>query len=61
MDHCSLLLHCVGEKGQEIYNNFTFDNDEDTLLQDKIIEEFGAYIACRKNLSYSRFEILTCQ
>ena len=26
----SLLLHYIGEKGREIYNNFTFDNEEDT-------------------------------
>ena len=24
----SLLLHCIGEKSREIYNNFTFDNEE---------------------------------
>ena len=64
MDDCSLLLHCVGEKRREIYNNFsfdTFDNDEDTLVQDKIIEKFGANIARRKNLTDSRFEIPTYQ
>ena len=48
----SLLLHSIGEKGQEIYNNFMFDNEEDTLVYDKIIEKFEAYIAPRKNLTY---------
>ena len=34
----SLPLHCIEEKGQEIYNNFTFDNEESTLVYNKIIE-----------------------
>ena len=55
----SLLVHCIGEKGREIYNNFTFDNEEDTLVYDKIIEKFEAYIALRKNLTYSRFKFLS--
>lgn len=33
----SLLLHCIGEKGREIYNNFAFDNEENTLVYDKLI------------------------
>ena len=55
----SLLLRCVVEKGRKIYSNFTFDNEEDTLVYDKIIEKFEAYIAPRKNLTYSRFKFLT--
>ena len=57
----SLLLHCIGEKGQEIYNDFPFDNEEDTLVYDKIIEKFKANIAPRKNLTYFRFKFLTYQ
>ena len=34
----SLPLHCIEEKGWEIYNNFTFDNEESTLVYNKIIE-----------------------
>ena len=26
----SLLMRCIEEKGQEIYNNVTFDNEENT-------------------------------
>ena len=55
----SLILRCTGEKGQEICNNFKFYNEEDTLVYDKIIEKFEAYIAPRKNLTYSRFKFLT--
>ena len=54
----SLLLHCIGEKDWEIYNNFTFNNEEDTLVYDKIIEKFEAYVAPLKNLTYLRFEFL---
>ena len=38
--------------------NFTFDNEEDTLVYNKIIEKFEACIAPRKNLTYSRFTFL---
>ena len=38
-----------------------FDNEEDTLVCDKIIEKFEAYIAPRKNLTYSWFKFLTYQ
>ena len=38
-----------------------FDNEEDTLVYDKIIEKFEAYFAPRKNVTYSRFKFLTYQ
>lgn len=48
----SLLLHCIGEKGQEIYNNFMFDNEEDTFVYNKIIEKFEACVVPTMNLTY---------
>ena len=55
----SLLIHCIGQKGSETYNNFTFENQEDTLIHKKRIKKFKEYIAPRKNLTYSHFKFLT--
>ena len=55
----SLLLHCIEEKDREICNNFTFDYEEDSLVYEKRIEKFEAYIAPRKNLTDSQFKFLT--
>ena len=55
----SLLLHCIEEKDREICNNFKFDYEEDSLVYEKRIEKLEAYIAPRKNLTYSQFKFLT--
>ena len=52
----SLSLQCTGQKGRESYNHFMFENQEDTLIYNKIIEKFEAYITSRKNLMYSHFK-----
>ena len=55
----SLLLHCIGEKAREIYDTLTFDVADDNMKLDKILEKFEAYLAPRKNITYSRYKFLT--
>lgn len=55
----SLLLHCIGDKAREVYDTLTFDEDGDNLKLEKILEKFEAYLAPRKNITYSRYKFLT--
>ena len=55
----SLLLHCIGPKAREIYDTLTFDEADDNMKLDKIMEKFEAYVAPRKNITYSRYKFLT--
>ena len=41
---CTLtFLHLIGEDVLVVYNNLTFDNDDDKFKLDKISEKFEAY------------------
>eukprot|EP00112_Aurelia_sp_Birch-Aquarium-sp1_P025750 Seg874.6 transcript_id=Seg874.6/GoldUCD/mRNA.D3Y31 product="putative protein K02A2.6" protein_id=Seg874.6/GoldUCD/D3Y31 len=55
----SIFLTCIGKKGREIYNTFTFDSDGDNMKLDKIIQKFDSYCAPRKNLTFLRYTFLT--
>ena len=55
----SIFLTCIGKKGREIYNTFTFDSDGDNMKLDKIIEKFEGYCAPRKNLAFLCYAFLT--
>ena len=55
----SLLLHCIGDKAREIYDTLTFDVEGDNMKYDKIVEKFEAYLAPRKNITFSRYKFLT--
>ena len=39
----STLLTCIGKKVSEIYNTFTFENDDDNMKFNIIIEKFDEY------------------
>ena len=54
-----ILLHCLGPKGKEIYNTFTFDTAEDRVKYTKIKEKLEAYCVPRINLTLQRFKFLT--
>ena len=55
----SILLHCIGKPAKDVYNTFTFDNAEDNMKYDKIVEKFDAYFSPRKNLTFLHFTFLT--
>jgi hypothetical protein len=55
----SLFLHCIGPKSREIYDTLTFDAAADNMILAKIMEKFEAYVAPRKNITYSRFKFFT--
>ena len=55
----SLLIHCIGDKAKEIYNPLTLDAVGDNMNYEKIMEKFEAYLAPRKNITFSRYKFLT--
>ena len=48
------LLHVYGTGALEVYNTFTWLNDEDKLKVDKIMQNFNAYCMLRKNVTWER-------
>ena len=50
----SILLHCIGKQGREIYNTFTWTTDDDRLRFEAVLEKFDNYCQPRKNLTYLR-------
>ena len=55
----SILLHCIGKQGREIYNTFTWSADGDEMKFGKVIEKFDAYCEPRKNLTFIRHKFFT--
>ena len=55
----SILLHCIGQKGREIYNTFIFEPKEHSMIFTKIIEKFDEYCIPRKNITFLRHNFCT--
>ena len=52
-----MLLLWAGDKGLEIYNTSTWDEEEDNLIVDKIFEKFEQYTKPQSNQILSRYQI----
>ena len=48
------LLHVAGSEALEVYNTFQWDEDEDNMKVEKIMEKFERYCNPRKNLTFER-------
>ena len=57
----SSILTCVGKKGREVYNTFTFATDQDKMKFTKIIEKMDEFCTPRKNITFSRYKFFTCR
>ena len=55
----SILLTCIGSKGREVYDSFTFTNDDDNLKLDIVLKCFDDYCEPRKNTTMARHKFLT--
>ena len=55
----SIFLTCIGKKGREIYNTFTFEQEGERMVLSKILEKFDAYCMPRKSLTFLRYNFLT--
>ena len=57
----SVLPTCIGKKSREIYNTFTFDNDDDNMKFNIIIQKFDEYCFPRKSITFQRYKFFTCR
>ncbi len=51
----SIFLHVIGDEALEVYNTFTFENDEDKLKLTAIIKKFEEFCIPKKNVVMERF------
>lgn len=56
----SILLTCIGKKDCEIYNTFTFDNNDDNTKFNIIIGKFNAYCSPQKNITFQHHKFFKC-
>ena len=52
----SMLLNLIGSKGRELYETFTWTNDDDKLVFKTVVDKFQDHMAPCKNLTISRFK-----
>ena len=48
----SILLTCIGQKGCDVYNTFTFTTPDDKLKLKPVSEKFTEYCQPRKNITF---------
>ena len=55
----SILLTCIGAQGREIYNTFTFNDNEDKMNFDLLIKKFDEHCLPKKNVTLVRHKFFT--
>lgn len=55
----SILLTCIGAQGREIYNTFTFEDDEEKMNFDVLIKKFDEHCLPKKNITLVRHKFFT--
>lgn len=55
----SLLLTCIGDRGIEIYNTFTFDKEEGKKSFKIVIQKFDCHFLPKKNLTFLRHQFFS--
>ena len=53
-------MTCIGKKGREVYNTFTFVTDLDKMKFTKIIEKMMSFVLLIKNIMFSRYKFFNC-
>ena len=51
----AILLHSAGTEAQEIFSQFTFENENDKKDVKKVLDHFSTYCKPRKNTVYERY------
>eukprot|EP00112_Aurelia_sp_Birch-Aquarium-sp1_P017827 Seg4172.1 transcript_id=Seg4172.1/GoldUCD/mRNA.D3Y31 product="hypothetical protein" protein_id=Seg4172.1/GoldUCD/D3Y31 len=57
----SILLTCIGQKGRDVYNTFTFETADDKLKLKPVLEKFTEYCQPRKNITFLRYKFFSCR
>ena len=55
----STLLTCIGQRGREIYDTFTFTDAALSLNLKAVLEKFDEYCEPRKNTTMTRHKFFT--
>ena len=58
---CAILLHLIGDEALEIYNTFTFSEDEDRDKLTVLKKKFEDYVNPRKNTVFERYKFWECK
>ena len=56
---CAIFLHTIGEEALEVYDTFSFTEEQKDKLV-PIIEKFEAYCSPKKNTTYERYIFNSC-
>ena len=56
---CAIFLHTIGEEALEVYDTFSFTEEQKDKLV-PIIEKFEAYCSPKKNTTYKRYIFNSC-
>ena len=51
------LLHCLRQRGRDVYNNFSFDDGND-MNYDVVKAKFELYFRPKKNVEFERYKFL---
>ena len=57
----SLLLTCIGAKGRELYNTFTFTPATNSLVYKEVLKKFDNHFEPKKNVTFLRYKFFTYQ
>ena len=52
----SMLLTCIGQRSREVYYNFIFENEEDSMKYKIVLEKFDAHFCPKSNITFLRFK-----
>ena len=55
----SIVLSCIGHQGREIYNTFTFSQEEENFDYNVILQKFENFCIPRQNITLLRYKFLT--
>ena len=56
----SISLTCIGQKGRDIYETFTFERGDEINLA-VVLHKFSEYFNPRKNINVLRHKLFTCR
>ena len=55
----AIFLHVAGEEAMEVYNTFTFGENEDRTNLEHVIDKFTNYCTPKKNVVFERYQFFS--
>ena len=55
----SRLLTTIGERAREIYYTFTFENEDDGMKLEPVLEKFDEYMNHKTTIAYLRYKFFS--